>query len=1149
MRKTFLAYVWQFCISTQIKVNVHCESFAHIAVKQPLILIFSCIAISLPALAQNKVSVHVLDSNQKPLPNASIALRVWGEKKWRQETLHADATGSATFSLEKPIDPKRPAGNLVVYAKGFALDGSPINSNSLDFKLQPGATWRGQVVDKKGQPIAGAKVSASLFRKKAAARDEYLSLDGEEIQQTYTATSSADGTFQLADVPVGGTVSYQVVKSGFATESGKEPASVAETASIALGPEAKIHGKLLGTDGKPMKKTLMYARTMEIGEGYGNATTGDDGTYTIEGLSPGDYRVGVMESDFNPYIITPLQHIMAEVEKTTEVPDLRAVEGIMVSGFVREKNTGKPVIGASITANKVGVREDYTSSNATGEDGRFSVRVLPGNVRFYTNGVPEGYIGHSEQILQVGDKAPAALTFELQKAPILTGTIVDENNRPVKAQLELWGGGFDDRIIASDAQGRWSWQANSNADLQVSGGEDDSGYFKILNNKAYPIQSDTPIVFKVKKQPWRSLEGRIVTRGNKPLAGVEVTASYFVKAGDDGAINQATRKATTDANGHYVFTRIRAAEDLSGNIESIKINASPKGMVFVSGGTLTQKDGNWAADDLVLASLNRRIEGQTEADARVVAAGKETRADDKGHFVLEGLPEGEFLVSSAKDGKFGNAIAADTAAPIRLELKPIKAQDVDVEAGLSTWRDVARDGVEAKFYALDWLNWQLAAPKGDTFESLKRADDGPTTIMNDRILSSRIAKFAPQLPKENRVARLEELIKGINSPEIRLSAWLGAAKKIDDPEVGKRALKEADTVLQSTPPEFGWRENNLYNIAVVTEKVQGTDKGIEALNRAMKVTLARHPEKPARENGRQSEITRDQMLRFQAEVVAEGSKTMLRQLLDTIDPESGENVQAYSAAIPVVAQTHGIEEALLLLEELVKLPKPETREGQRSLNGDPQWAFNQAARRLIPLLGKKSPQQAVELANRITDQSRAAAWSAAAQFQTPEAAAKLWRDAVQNAEVPDAPRFAAQAWERDHKLGAEMFALARQKAQTASEARFVSSNPWPSYAFYFARVDPAAARLELERTWGEQLLKTGSDGASLTKIAMAMSAVDGKRALEMANAIPKGSDNFWPLHTRVKIAQYLMASPELRRDFPFARWGATDTWQPGDEDW
>ena len=92
-------------------------------------------------------------------------------------------------------------------------------------------------------------------------------------------------------------------------------------------------------------------------------------------------------------------------------------------------------------------------------------------------------------------------------------------------------------------------------------------------------------------------------------------------------------------------------------------------------------------------------------------------------------------------------------------------------------------------------------------------------------------------------------------------------------------------------------------------------------------------------------------------------------------------------------------------------------------------------------------------------------------------------------------------------------------------------------------MDAAQSRLILEREWALAQEKK----ERVRSVAMAMSAIDAKRADEMARQI--ADKDFESSEARRKIGQYLQTSEELRRDLPFDRWSASDTWSPGDEEW
>lgn len=1085
-----------------------------------------------------------MTDGQNPLANATIGLRLFGETPYREETLHTDSAGATNFELAAPLDPKKVVGQVTVHAQSFALQGQAIKSSTLDFALQPGVVWRGKIADEAGAPIAGALVNVRAFQEKGG----FLSPDGDEIKADYSVRSSADGTFSIADVPPGSSVSYGIAAHYFAAGQGLG-VSVAAPVNAVLQPGGALSGQITGLDGKPLADIHVIAQNSDDRySGGGGATSGANGKFVIDSLAPGNYVVWASLDSEELYRFPILKNLTAQAGQTRQIPMMRAVEGRLINGIVRDKDTKKPLEGAQVNG-IFGPRANgpfVGSSEITKADGRFSLRVLPGQTTFYLPRTPKFYLyngSRDAQTIDINDKTPE-LVFDLQSAPALTGTIVDEKNQPIKAQLRSWG----DSIINSDADGKWSWTASALQPLTFGGGEDETGYFEVLSKRSLDVPQTAPNIVKVRKLPWRSLSGRVVAPDGKTRAGVAVTAEFFFNLSEDGGLGQTLREATTDAQGRYRFDKIRADEN-GEMLNSLKVTAKSDAddLSFVEGGEITPDGKNYRASDIVLVALDRQISGTTSPGARVVAAGKATRADAQGKFVFADLPAGQVAVYAALDGRFGSAVAADDA-PVNIELAPMKAQNTDAELGRDVWREVINETQNGEeFYARDWVLGQLNAVEGDTFAALQAAAMEPPTDAHDWSLAAQLEKWAPKLDAPTRIEQIESVARGIGDPDIRATAWLEAAIAIgDDDKVNARALREAAAALDHTPVQMRWREANLYRLAIVTERAQGEAAGAAALDQAMELTLKSYGPTTFIKDGYQT-ASRYAMLSGTAGLVAQGSPALLQRLMVNIPADVGDNVRAMSGAIPVVARTRGVEAALPLLEELHAIPKPDFAPGDsHASNNEPQYAFDVAARRVVPLLAATSPARALELARRISDKDgRARALASVAAFETPEIAAQLWREAVTTGDVGDAPRFAAQAFDSDAKLGVELFALARTRGASADVYR--RGGFWAPYAFYLARADAASARLELEREWSANL--ASNEGQNLSPIAMAMSAADGSRALEMARQIPKGKDNFWSLEVRRKIGQYLMADKAERRDWPFDRWGATDTWSPSDEEW
>jgi hypothetical protein len=740
--------------------------------------------------------------------------------------------------------------------------------------------------------------------------------------------------------------------------------------------------------------------------------------------------------------------------------------------------------------------------------------------------------GHDQKQLEIGDAAPADLVFDLKKAAQISGITADEAGKPIAARLIF---GWGDSTIETKADGKWSYTPTDESNLQARGGEDETGYFEVVDPKVFEAPRAAQIVVRLRKIAWGTVSGRVVDSAGAPVEGVKIAGTFSVPMGG-GMSTRPTRNAVSDAQGRFTLTRMRASKDVA-------VSGKKDGFAFRSGGEVAKVGDTWTASDLVFAALNRRIEGTTAPGARVAAAGREVLADATGRFTLEGLPQGDLAVFAAAGGKFGQATAKGNG-PLQIELKTQGLQGVDSELGRKIWLETAQDPQNEKYYALSWLQSKTGQPIEDTFEALQLAAQEPPTPARDWQLAALVEKWAPRLPVASRVAALESVIKGIGTPEIALMAWLDAANSVNDVALAKRAVAASVPVLEARASDFNWREWNLYRLAPATERAQGAAAGAQALDRAIAWTMTHHGAVKPREDGQYVGGGRDEYMKLGAEFVGAGSDALIHRLIEAIDPETGYHVQALAASIPVVAKTRGPEAALPLLDELLKMAAAPAKGRSRMSNNDPVWAFGQAARRVIPLLGAKSPQKALELARRVTHEShRARAIAAAARFQTGAEAAKLWREAVAEANPEDAPRFAAQVWEIDRKLGAELFQTARERVAAAMNQPYVQRNLWPTYAFYFARVDAAQSRLILEREWVLSLEKKERSGA----IARAMSAIDATRADEMARQI--ADKEFESPEARRKIGQYLQTGEELRRDLPFDRWGASDTWSPGDEEW
>jgi Carboxypeptidase regulatory-like domain len=139
-------------------------------------------------------------------------------------------------------------------------------------------------------------------------RRALVHVNGQVQLATFTGP---DGRFQLSGVAQGQAF-LTAEKPGFFDEQSLHPGSYApQNAAVNVGPgtnefhlrltpEAKIRGRVLDPDGEPIEGLQLQLVTREISEGRKQlqpgmmANTDENGTYRIEGLTPGQYFLRTM---------------------------------------------------------------------------------------------------------------------------------------------------------------------------------------------------------------------------------------------------------------------------------------------------------------------------------------------------------------------------------------------------------------------------------------------------------------------------------------------------------------------------------------------------------------------------------------------------------------------------------------------------------------------------------------------------------------------------------------------------------------------------------------------------------------------------------------------------------------------------------------
>ncbi|MBX0356899.1 carboxypeptidase regulatory-like domain-containing protein [Halobacillus sp. Nhm2S1] len=200
----------------------------------------------------------------------------------------------------------------------FALDPAP-------------ATLQGTVTDIAGDPIPGAEVVVRQFTS-----------TGPIIA---TAITETDGSYLVTSLPPG-TFILIAKADGYAQETSSlilEPGSIVTEDFVLSQQTSTLEGTVTGeSTGDPIENALVQIFDAN-GVLIATAQTGADGTYRLDGLSPGEYTASFSNPEYQPETI----RFMTTPGQTVVVDAILGVNTGAIAGRVLDPE-GVPLIGASV---------------------------------------------------------------------------------------------------------------------------------------------------------------------------------------------------------------------------------------------------------------------------------------------------------------------------------------------------------------------------------------------------------------------------------------------------------------------------------------------------------------------------------------------------------------------------------------------------------------------------------------------------------------------------------------------------------------------------------------------------------------------------------------------------------------------------------
>lgn len=1083
------------------------------------------------------ITGKVVGPDNKPVAGAQVVIVTAYDGSTKPLVLASDGAGVFKADLEPSVMWPDSFGTATAYAPELALGSSVLKAGENIIKLEKSLPVQGMVKDKAGKPLADVvvKLAMIVFPRLDNGRSTLISVP-EPLAAKVTTKSDANGQWSLNGVPANSSASVFLDDPRYARAYAQLKAGLAAgVTTITARPGASLKGRVVHEDGKPAPGIAVNA----MGQGASSQSeTAADGTYTLTGLISGLVTVTVTDPA-KQWVAPAIESIKAKEGESAHAADMVLSTGAILEGTVRDKASGKPIVGAQVYSYGPPNPPNSGGSSSTRSDkaGHYQLRVAPGKNMVALWQIAK-YLPLEKMIeVEVKKGETKNLPIQLSKGSTVTGTALDAAGKPaVNAELRAslapesnrGGNWVKPMTIKPNANGKWTLEGLQPGKWELTG----IGEWEVVDPKTVTVPMDAPVKVTVRKIQFLTLKGRVVTKDHKPLEGVKIKAALQIPQGTNSVRND-MQELTTDAQGQFVVEKLRPDYKVS-------LSTTMPGYNYVAGGTVTQQGAGFEAQDLVLVPLTAKIEGrvvdatgQPVAGASVMSPNGDVNlqvvSDAAGKFVLTSLPAGPVMIIGGAKNLIGEARDVDGSKPVTLTLKPLKPlASNDVSRAYDILDDLWATTEGSKYYR-DNIPTALAPYDPDLAIKLVARKDG---TLDDGILSRIIANFAQANPARA-AAWAPPKMEQIKDPRIAFSSWMTFALGLaaTQPDLAKQYYQKAKDYDKAEAAKHA--QDQQYNVALAMELAKlarrlglkaEADQYAQIAVAAVRAAKDRQPWTL----GSLGAVEYDETAKMIDELPADQRKQALQQAA------SG-------------AAAYNVKLARKWLDKLKEVEKADPNGGNYS---------GGVTQQLVQVLGKTDPAGALELARSVTEAwARPDALADAVPFQPRDVALQVLREVGDTAEqygsVANLARLAALAYNLDPKLGKELFALAKDhletsKAQSVNQTWYGGDDGTAAFAFYYSRIDPAASRLLLEAEFArdmQNLTGSGDDyqrSYQLRAVVVAMAAIDVDRALELSFMMPppaKGQEWSNPqVEAQRAIAQYILLPEAARRAKPFQQW-------------
>ena len=398
----------------------------------------------------------VVGSDGKPVSGVRVRSDYFCYYRWTKSKIDeahtlTDEEGRFTLSGLRNLEKQRASRTLIFFHPDLAIGWfkpfweQTFGAEQLRIKLVRRAPIAGRVTDQQDKPIAGAIVTVNIRMYSARGDSRFLGLwEGNQLH----VTTDADGRFLFDYIPVGSKLQLQVkhpryvtFDSGFAGRNDSNGIHAGNRdVRVKLSVGGLIKGRLVRNRG-PFKRQGVLIRAVEPSKGkiLSDAITDDQGRYTLSGLSPGTYAVyAVPQSLEDPDIVcTPAPGVRVDAGALPTWYDLSCSTGRVVTGRVLDRETGRPVDDQYVSARIGSNSRISVNATRTDQQGRYQLRVPPGDYQIQTSGWRNGSWYEMSQSIRADENSLSGIDFLLHPRPKFPGRLVGEKGRPVEGTVTV----------------------------------------------------------------------------------------------------------------------------------------------------------------------------------------------------------------------------------------------------------------------------------------------------------------------------------------------------------------------------------------------------------------------------------------------------------------------------------------------------------------------------------------------------------------------------------------------------------------------------------------------------------------------------------------------------------------------------------------